>query len=511
MMAFMPTAALFLLALAAESSVSRLRVVNGCDKEPIWVAHMAQRDNGPDGQNIRLEPGAHFDFATPDGLAGTRYWPKMRCNPDGNDCAIGESGGPGENCNSESGCAPPVDTKFEASFNANGEDWVDISLVDGYTLPFKFEMRGGGCGAGFGNRSDVTLPGYWGQYCDDMTGKHYYIDHSTGERFEDPPKIIDCSNLALDQCPTAENMGTWSAANLNVVKPGGTGESVGCYSPCSKLIFDHWGNTFGQGLPATDGKVAPYCCPTPPMSPQACRAGPVRHTQFVQNMHKMCAGVYGYAYDDGMGLLRCSPQTKYIVTFYCPARKTVPTPPPLHLDLRPCTTTSTTSTHTTVTVTMTTVTGTTITVQGGQSAWTSLQPPWGLPWAPSPVVPPPATMPTVAPWLPTSTAAPQTHPFWDAVKGIFGDLALSKLLGLSEVQGGSSSEHAVRNRRLLVGALAVIAVAVAILALPFALCRSRTVQDDRLLRAMQDERMLQPARFPQYQQQHHYGVVYPMP
>lgn len=499
----MPMAALIFLAVAAESSLSRFRVVNGCDKEPIWVAHMAQRDNGPDGQNIRLQPGRHFDFATPDGLAGTRYWPKMRCDPDGNNCAIGESGGPGETCDSASGCAPPVDTKFEASFNANGEDWVDISLVDGYTLPFKFEMRGGGCSAGFGNRSDFTLPGYWGQYCDDTTGKHYYIDHSTGERFEDPPKIIDCSKLALDQCPTAENMGTWSAANLNVVKPQGTGESVGCYSPCSKIIFSQWGNTFGQGKSASDSEVAPYCCPTPPMSPQACRAGPVRHTQFVQNMHKMCPGVYGYAYDDGMGLLRCSPATKYIVTFYCPAQQTVPTPPPLHLDMRPCTTTTTTSTHTTVTVTMTTVTGTTMTgTTITELGEIPLKPPWGLPWAPTPAVPPAAT---ISPWLPTSTVAPPSHPFWDAMKGIFADLALSKLLGLSEVQSASSSEHAVWNRRLLVGALAVIAVAVALVALPFALCRSR---------ALQNERLLQPARFPPYQQHHYVAAplrgVYPM-
>lgn len=498
MMARIPMAALIFSAVVADSSVSRLRVVNGCNKEPIWVAHMAQNDNGPNGQNVRLEPGKHFDFSTPDGLAGTRYWPKMRCDPEGNNCVIGESGGPGEICNSESGCAPPVDTKFEASFNANGEDWVDISLVDGYTLPFKFEMRGGGCSAGFGNRSDFTLPGYWGQYCDDTTGKHYYVDHSTGERFEDPPKIIDCSKLALDQCPRAENMGTWSAADLNVIKPGDTGESVGCYSPCSKLIFDHWGNTFGQGKPASDSKVAPYCCPTPPMSPQTCQAGPVRHTQFVQNMHKMCPGVYGYAYDDGMGLLRCSPQTKYIVTFYCLAQKTVPTPPPLQLDLRPCTTTTTTSTHTTVTVTMTTVTGTSITLPGGGSA---LLPPWEVPWSPTPAAPSQDALPPGPVWLPTSTAAPQSHPWWDAVTGVFGDLALPKLLGLSEVQRDSSSQHALRNRRLFVGALAVVAVAVAILALPFALCRSRAVHDEHLL---------QHTRFQQYPQLH-YGRVYPIP
>ena len=43
--------------------------------------------------------------------------------------------------------------KFEASFGQNGVDWVDISLVDGFTLPFKFEMftaPGKKCDAGDG-------------------------------------------------------------------------------------------------------------------------------------------------------------------------------------------------------------------------------------------------------------------------------------------------------------------------------------------------------------------------
>ena len=35
-------------------------------------------------------------------------------------------------------------------------------------------------------------------------------------------------------------------------------------------------------------------------------------------VHAVCPGVYGYAYDDGMGLAQCPAGTKYHVTFYCP-------------------------------------------------------------------------------------------------------------------------------------------------------------------------------------------------
>eukprot|EP00913_Durusdinium_trenchii_P028753 g26966.t1 len=48
----------------------------------------------------------------------TRYWPKYRCDQHGNHCLIGESGGVGQECDQE-GCAPPVDTKFEATFGDN--------------------------------------------------------------------------------------------------------------------------------------------------------------------------------------------------------------------------------------------------------------------------------------------------------------------------------------------------------------------------------------------------------
>merc|ERR1712232_418359 len=50
---------------------------------------------------------------------------------------------------------------------------------------------------------------------------------------------------------------------------------------------------------------------------ETCNAGPVVRSKYVQTVHQLCPGVYSFAYDDGMGLLRCS-YGQYRVTFYCP-------------------------------------------------------------------------------------------------------------------------------------------------------------------------------------------------
>merc|ERR1719345_510381 len=104
----------------------------------------------------------------------------MGCDASGNHCAIGDSGGPGEGCviritgkgDNYTQCAPPTDSKFEATFappNAPTRDTVDMSLVDGYSLPFKLEVAGGNC-----------------------------------TRAQQPFQEMDCSGLSLKQCPTAE-------------------------------------------------------------------------------------------------------------------------------------------------------------------------------------------------------------------------------------------------------------------------------------------------------------------
>ena len=265
-------------------------------------SYIGENEASMDGSQIYLGDGswAIEDVANiPDeGLAATRFWPKWGCDTSGKGCLIGESGGPGESC-SEAGCAPPVDSKFEATFGCMPEtaavggcasnpsapaqalgpdDWWDVSQVDGWTLPYKVEVVG---------------------ECDCAT------------------KVIDCSRLKLSSCPTSEYLGkAYGNQSLLLTDPGSTA-TVGCYSPCAKLTYSQW----GQGYTNTPESAAAqdYCCPTPPIEPAACSAGPIAATEFVAAVHKLCPSVYAYAYDDGVGLSKCPAGTRYDVTFYCPA------------------------------------------------------------------------------------------------------------------------------------------------------------------------------------------------
>jgi len=272
----------------------RLRVTNGCRKEPLWLANFAfQTAFFP--QDIKLAAGATYEFAIPDqGLASTRFWAKWKCDAAGNGCKIGQSGGPGESC-LPIGCAPPVDSKFEATFGClpgapscevnpslpsellGPTDWWDVSQVDGWTLPYNVEVVG-------------DCP--------------------------QSPAVVDCSGLSLDSCPEDDDLGRTGKQSLRVHDPEDSSLTVGCYSPCAKLTYSQWGQGLGYTPEAPEARD--FCCPTPPIDPEQCSAGPVVETKFVKAVHRLCPGVYGYAYDDGMGLAQCPAGTRYDVTFYCP-------------------------------------------------------------------------------------------------------------------------------------------------------------------------------------------------
>ncbi len=277
---------------------TRLRITSNC-AAPIWIAHS---DNVPDTQNLQLTRGQSHDYAIPDaGLSATRFWPKTGCNGAGHDCQVGDSGeGGGKPCPA-SGCQPPVDSKFEATFAPKGggaQTWYNLSQVDGYTLPFKVEPRGAGAGQG----SCVSS---------------------------------DCSGLSLDRCPGSEDLsggGRYAGyAHEDLRVRDAAGNVVACMAPCKKWNYPApWG--LGQAESADPGLH--LCCPTPvdPASGQcteanhcmtsgACSnaADPVSvvHTGYVAAMRAMCPSAYSYAYDDASGLHACSSQTGFEVTF-CP-------------------------------------------------------------------------------------------------------------------------------------------------------------------------------------------------
>ena len=277
---------------------ARLQITNGCERDPLWIANFAFQTPFFK-QDLKLAAGASESFEIPDeGLAATRFWAKWGCDKTGSNCKIGQSGGPGEGCPAD-GCAPPIDSKFEATFGCLPSvkkdkcainpslpsehigpiDWWDVSQVDGWTLPYKVKVVGD-CPAS--------------------------------------PEVIDCSRLSLDSCPDEEAMGLKSGPEtLRLVNNANKSEVIGCYSPCAKLTNSQWGQ--GHAFTTDSKEARDFCCPTPPIEPKQCSEGPVEKTQFVKAVHELCPSVYAYAYDDGIGLAQCPSGTRYEVTFYCPA------------------------------------------------------------------------------------------------------------------------------------------------------------------------------------------------
>jgi hypothetical protein len=103
---------------------------------------------------------------------------------------------------------------------------------------------------------------------------------------------------------------------LDVENPT-TEEYGGCYSPCSKLTMNHWGNTDGTNSP-DHPPADKYCCGGDYDTLETCQHGPDPTSEYTQVVHDNC-NVYAWAYDDAIGLEACdTTTTMFAVTFYGP-------------------------------------------------------------------------------------------------------------------------------------------------------------------------------------------------
>jgi chitodextrinase len=298
----------------------RLKIINGCG-QPMWIQFLNGSGGGTLNAPNRFRLGSlntFIEYDIPDkGIAGVRFWPGMGCDANGQNCAIGASGGPasmGFTC-PPAGCGPPVDSKFEATFgcingidtgscqgNPSGGgaalgrlDWWNTSAVDGYTLPFRVRALGN-CPVGPQPEGPGGPPG----------------------------GITSCANLRFADCPTNENLSSngqfpnLSSVNLTLRNPA-TNAVAGCFSPSGKMTFSQWNAGF-QTFPPQDVHAQWYACPTPPITPQQCSAGPANSTAYRNVIHSKCTNTYAYAYDDTFGLATCPAATNmtYEVTFFCP-------------------------------------------------------------------------------------------------------------------------------------------------------------------------------------------------
>ncbi|PJD95222.1 MAG: hypothetical protein CK426_04870 [Legionella sp.] len=321
----------------------RLRITNQCDTT-LWI-QQDYKNKTNDPIVIKIPAGTSYDYAIPDeGLASTRFWPKSGCNDHGYNCAVGESTGvpEAEKQGYQQGpYAPDINSKFEATFGClpaifnnnpslcaanpsdpahrlNAETWWNGSAVDGYTFPYSITVR---------NHNSSCM------------------DIITGRVLSNPG--VDCGKLSVSSCPSDANLSTEGKYNVinginmthvNLQWVDKSGSPIGCFSPCSKLTtaqgsddgraLGGWRNVLG-GIDPQSPQAQMYCCPTPPITPESCSAGPAARSSYATSVHatQQC-DAYTYAYDDAKGLARCGSQTYFEVTL-CPKTAPAANPEPV--------------------------------------------------------------------------------------------------------------------------------------------------------------------------------------
>ncbi|TKY67677.1 Thaumatin protein [Spatholobus suberectus] len=123
--------------------------VNKCDYT-VWPGILANAGSPPlDSTGFELPKDTSRAFQAPTGWSG-RFWGRTGCNFDGSgsgSCLTGDCGSGQVECNG-AGAAPPA-TLAEFTLGTGGQDFYDVSLVDGYNLPMIVEGTGGSglCGS----------------------------------------------------------------------------------------------------------------------------------------------------------------------------------------------------------------------------------------------------------------------------------------------------------------------------------------------------------------------------
>ncbi|KAL4361880.1 hypothetical protein GQ457_04G000390 [Hibiscus cannabinus] len=117
--------------------------VNRCDYT-VWPGILANAGSpGLDSTGFELPKDSSRSFQAPTGWSG-RFWGRTGCKFDGSGsgtCLTGDCGSGQVECNGL-GAAPPA-TLAEFTLGTGGQDFYDVSLVDGYNMPMIVEGSGG--------------------------------------------------------------------------------------------------------------------------------------------------------------------------------------------------------------------------------------------------------------------------------------------------------------------------------------------------------------------------------
>ncbi|KAF5752019.1 thaumatin-like protein 1b [Tripterygium wilfordii] len=133
----------FLLITSRGVQGATFTFVNRCEYT-VWPGILANAGSPRlDSTGFELPKDSSRSFQAPTGWSG-RFWARTGCNFDGSlsgSCQTGDCGSGQVECNGL-GAAPPA-TLAEFTLGTGGQDFYDVSLVDGYNLPMIVEGSGG--------------------------------------------------------------------------------------------------------------------------------------------------------------------------------------------------------------------------------------------------------------------------------------------------------------------------------------------------------------------------------
>ena len=298
---------------------------------------------------IEIPAGATMHFKIPDsGSASNKYYFDLGCTKttgtfaEWGDCKIGGKFGTsllgndmsGSNTWFEAtwGCKPGATcakNPSKPSEDLSPVDWMDLSVVDGYTVPMTLTLGPGEAAS-------------------------HNCQYNSGDAWDG---IEDASFLDLASCPTETSDSLWTIHPevAAVLAAGGLslltedeGNYVNCVAPYkwfSSLVLGQSvpglsrpvtaGSNAGDlnevnwyGCKGTCGQTAgspPCTCPE--CSPDACLAGPrgngtytVARTNYVRNLKAMGMQAYTWQYDDNSGNKHCDQGVTVTITL-CPIKK----------------------------------------------------------------------------------------------------------------------------------------------------------------------------------------------
>ncbi|GMH16373.1 hypothetical protein Nepgr_018214 [Nepenthes gracilis] len=133
----------FLALISRGVSGATFTFVNKCEYT-VWPGVLANAGSPSlDSTGFELPKDSSRTFQAPTGWSG-RFWGRTGCSFDTSDqgyCLTADCGSGQVECNG-AGAAPPA-TLAEFTLGSGGQDFYDVSLVDGYNLPMLVEVSSG--------------------------------------------------------------------------------------------------------------------------------------------------------------------------------------------------------------------------------------------------------------------------------------------------------------------------------------------------------------------------------